>query len=234
MMRAFLCAAAILILYAPGAHSRVVGWQGVTYPIKERDMLEIIQERAAKVDMQALEARLQEEIRKQAENFRPKDAVSGLPPARESRQYRVDLTYTVPQDITDVKGNIVYPVGHKVNPLKVMADQGLHYPFLLLVINGERREEVEWFIDSEFNNPRVKLLITDGYPYKLAETVQRPVFQLSKLIKDRFVIRETPSLVLWPLESDYLAVRTIVVPDDAVADDKEQTPQGTQAAGHAQ
>ena len=233
MIRAALCAAAIIVLSAPAAYARVVGWQGVTYPIKERDMLEIIQERAATVDMQALETRLQEEIREQTENFRPMDAVSGLPPAREPRQYRVDLTYSVLQDITDIKGNVLYPAGHKINPLKIMADQGLHYPFLLLVINGERREEIEWFIDSEFDNPRVKLLITDGYPYKLAESVQRPIFQLSKLIKDRFAIQETPSLVLWPLGSDYLAVRTIVVPDDAVADEEEQTTPA-QAVEHAQ
>lgn len=229
MMRAVLFATAVLMLSAPWAQARVVGWQGVTYPIKERDMLELIQERAAKVDMQALETRLQNEIREHAENFKSVDAVSGLPPAREPRHYRVDLTYTVPQDITDIKGNIVYPAGHKLNPLRVMAGQGLHYPFLLLAINGERREEIEWFINSEFNNPRVKLLITDGYPYKLAESVQRPVFQLSKLIKDRFVIQETPTLVLWPLESDYLAVRTIVVPDN-----EEPAPQAAQAVGHAE
>ena len=233
MIRAILFAAAILMLTTPAAHARIVGWQGVTYPIKERDMLEVIQERAAKIDMQALETRVRNEIREQAETFRAADAVAGLPPAREPRQYRVDLTYTVPQDVTDVKGNVVYPAGHKVNPLKIMADQGLHYPFLLLVINGERREEIKWFIDSEFNNPRVKLLITDGYPYKLAESVQRPVFQLSRLIKDRFAIQETPSLVLWPLESDYLAVRTIVVPDDAEADDEEQATQA-RAVEHGQ
>lgn len=226
MMRAVLFAAAVLMLSAPWAQARVVGWQGVTYPIKERDMLELIQERAAKVDMRALETRVQNEIREQAENFRAADAVSGLPPAREARQYRVDLTYTAPQDITDMKGNVVYPAGYKLNPLKVMADHGLHYPFLLLVINGERREEIEWFSNSEFNNPRVKLLTTDGYPYKLAESVQRPVFQLSHLIKDRFVIQETPTLVLWPLESDYLAVR--------VPDDEEPAPQAAKAVGHAE
>lgn len=212
-MRAVLCVAAILMLCAPAAHARVVGWQGVTYPIKERDMLEVIQERAAKVDVLALEKRLQDDIREQAETFRPADAVSGLPAAREQRQYRVDLTYTVPRDVTDLKGNVLYPAGHRVNPLKIMADQGVHYPFLLMVINAEREEEIEWFIDSEFNSPRVKLLITDGYPYRLAESLKRPVFQLSRLIKERFAIQETPSLVLWPLESEYLAVRTIVVPD---------------------
>ena len=212
MMRAVLCAA-ILMLCAPAAHARVVGWQGVTYPIKERDMLEVIQERAAKVDIQTLEKRLQDDIREQAETFRSADAVSGLPAAREQRQYRVDLTFTVPRDVTDLEGNVLYPAGHRVNPLKIMADQGLHYPFLLMVINAERKEEVEWFIDSEFNNPRVKLLITDGYPFRLAKSMKRPVFQLSRLIKERFAILETPSLVLWPLGSEYLAVRTAVVPD---------------------
>lgn len=212
-MRIFAFALAIMFIAASPAYALVVGWQGVTYPIKERDLLEIIQEKAAKIDMQALETKLQDEIREQVENFKPLDAVLGLPPARETRQYRVDLTYTVPQNITDMKGNIIYPAGHKVNPLKIMADQGLHYPFMLLTINAERKEELEWFAASELNNPRVKLLITDGSPYKLAEILKRPVFQLSSLIKDRFAIQETPSLVLWPLGSEYLLVRSIAVPD---------------------
>ena len=213
MMRFLALVVVMTLIAASAAYAQVVGRQGVTYPIKERDLLEIIQERATKVDTQALETRLQNEIREQTETFKAMDAVSGLPPAREAQQYRVDLTYTVPQDITDLKGNVVYPAGHKVNPLQIMAAQGLHYPFMLLVINAERQEELEWFVGSEFNNPRVKLLITDGYPYKLAQSLKRPVFQLSSLIKDRFAIRETPSLVLWPLESEHLAVRTIVVPD---------------------
>ena len=193
------------------AHALVVGREGVTYPIKEKDMLEVIHNRLSEMDLQKLQEDIQAGLREEVKTFRLRDAVSGLPPATKGRQYRVDLTYTVPQDIKDLHGNVIYPKGHRLNPLKVLSDQGISYPLILLVINGEREAELEWFMQSQFDNERVKILITDGYPYQLGERLKRPVYHLTAAIKERFRIQETPSLVYWPLKSEYLAVRTIPV-----------------------
>lgn len=195
------------------ASALVVGREGVTYSIKEKDFLEVIEERAANIDLAELEKTIQDSLREQVGTFRLKDGVQDIPPATSGGQYRVDLTYDVPYDIKDLHGNVIYPQGYKVNPLKVMADRGMNYPFMLLVLNGEREAEIEWFLQSRFNTPRVKVLITNGYPYKLAERLKRPVYQLTELIMTRFRIQATPSLVFWPQKSDYLAVRTIVVRD---------------------
>lgn len=193
------------------AHALVVGREGVTYAIKEKDMLDVIRNRLSEVDLQKLQDDLQAALKEEVKSFRLRDSVSGLPPATKDRQYRVDLTYTVPQDIQDLHGNVIYPKGHKLNPLKVLADQGISYPLMILVINGEREAELEWFARSQFDNPRVKVLITDGYPYQLAERLKRPVYHLTASIKERFKVEETPSLVYWPLKSEYMAVRTIPV-----------------------
>jgi len=193
------------------AQALVVGREGVTYSIKEQDFLNVIEARAANINMAELEKTIQESLKEQTYSFRLQDGVQNIPPATSGSQYRVDLTYTVPQDIKDLHGNIIYPEGHKVNPLKVMADRGMNYPFMLLILNGDREAEIEWFLQSQFNNPRVKVLITNGYPYKLAEQLKRPVYQLTKLIMTRFRIQATPSLVFWPQKTDYLAVRTIAV-----------------------
>jgi conjugal transfer pilus assembly protein TraW len=199
-----------IIMCSP-AYARVVGREGVTYPIREKDMLEVIHNRLSEVDLQKLQKDIQTALREDVKTFRLRDAVSGLPPATKGRQYRVDLSYTVPLDIKDLHGNIIYPKGHKLNPLKVLSDQGISYPFMLLVINGEREAELDWFTRSRFDNERVKILITDGYPYQLGERLKRPVYHLTAAIKERFQIMETPSLVYWPMKSDYLAVRTIPV-----------------------
>lgn len=214
----------LLLVSCMPAAALVVGREGVTYPIRERDMLEVIKERLSGVDLDTLEKETQAALREQVKVFRLKDSVSDLPPADKERQYRVDLTYTVPQDIKDLHGNIIYPEGHKVNPLKVLADQGISYPIMLLIINGEREAELQWFQQSQFDNPRVKVLITDGYPYQLADRLKRPVFQLTEIIKERFRIEATPSLVYWPLKSEYLAVRTIVVPEPDPVDETVEEP----------
>lgn len=203
----------MLLLSSTQAQAVIVGREGVTYAIKERDMLEVLRQRLSEIDLQKLQEDIQSSLKEQVKTFRIRDAVSGLPPANRGRQYRVDLTYTVPQDIKDLHGNIIYPKGHKLNPLKVLAEQGISYPLMLLVLNGEREAELEWFTGSQFDNPRVKVLITDGYPYQLAEQLKRPVYHLTAMVKERFRIEGTPTLVYWPLKSEYLAVRTIHVPE---------------------
>ena len=215
----------LVVMVVLPAHALVFRREGQTYPIKERYMLDVIQEKIAAIDMDAFQEKVQSAIKNQAENFRAHDAVSGLPAALESRQYRVDLSYTVPQDVVDLHGNVIYPSGYRLNPLQVMAEQGMTYPFMLMVINGERKVERDWFVASQFNNPRVKLLVTDGYPYKLATELHRPVYQLSEIVKERFQLQETPSLVFWPLKSDFLAVRTIPIPEP-----EEETPSDSSVA----
>ena len=212
------------------AQALVAGREGVTYPIREKDMLDVIHQRLSELDLRKLEEKLQTALREEVRTFRLRDAVSGLAPAVTERQYRVDLSYTVPQDIQDVHGNIIYPKGHKLNPLTVLAGQGVRYPLMLLILNGEREAELEWFSRSRFNNHRVKVLITDGYPYQLAERLKRPVYHLTAAIRERFRIEETPSLVYWPLQSEYLAVRTIPVaePDpnpEAKAEENAVSPE---------
>jgi hypothetical protein len=71
----------------------------------------------------------------------------------------------------------------------------------------------------------VKLLISEGYPYQLGERLKRPVYHLTATIQERFKIMETPSLVYWPLKSEYLAVRTIPVaePEPKAEENAERT-----------
>lgn len=216
----------MILVFSTQARALEVGREGVTYDIKEKDMLDVIRNRLSGVDLRKLQEDLQATLKEEVKTFRLLDSVSGLPPATKGRQYRVDLTYTVPQDIQDLHGNVIYPKGHRINPLKVLADQGISYPLMLLVINGNREAELEWFTKSPLDNPRVKILITDGYPYQLAERLKRPVYHLTASIRERFKIQETPSLVYWPLKSEYMAVRTIPV--------DEPEPKAVENAEHAE
>ena len=218
-MRA-LCLLALCLLLASPVHARVVGRGGAVYAIKERDFLEVIAERIAGIDPQALQDKLQTLIRDEARVFRPHDAVSGLPAAEKDELYRVDLSFSITPElakaVTDSNGASIYPEGLRVNPLKVMADKGLHYPFVLVVLNADRPAELRWFQNAGYNSdPRVKLLITDGYPYDLALDLKRPVYQLTQGLRDRFRLKATPSLVFWPMGTDTLAVHTVRVTDSS-------------------
>ncbi len=213
---AMICAA----FPALGAGAAVIGNSGAVYAIKEKDLLEVIHEQVGKVDHTLLREKIQADFKRQLAGFRLKDAVSGLPPTARDKVYRVDLSFTVSPELaralTDAYGREIYPAGTKVNPLKLMNDQGLAYPFLLVALNGERQAELDWFMKQGFNdNMQVKLLISDGAPMALAEKLKRPVFQLTRRIMERFKIESTPTILFWPRKSDFISARAVHVPDGA-------------------
>ena len=161
---------------------------GTTYPIKERDSLEEIEERASQVNWDEIfsPARKGELIK----NFKPKDLVP-LPRVEEARVFSVDMTYTLEFDIPDGQGGILYPKGFTFNPLDY-----LNYKKTLVFINGADREQVDWFKKSEYyKNLNVKLLITDGFYYYLREEMGIPVFYSRELIVNRLQLKAVPSVV---------------------------------------
>ena len=85
-----ICLCCFIALAASPAHALVVGRDGVTYPIKERDMLELLQERAAAMDTEEFREKLQADLKEQIETFRPHNAAAGLPIALSPSLHRVD------------------------------------------------------------------------------------------------------------------------------------------------
>jgi len=196
------------------AYGCVVGSEGPTYKIAEEDLTEWIKRKAASIDAEKLKWQIQAKIKERLPKFRLPSAVSGLPAAKEEKVYKVDMTYTLPYDIKDLDGNIIYPKGYTFNPLQLMADKGIYYTQVLVIINAERKEEVEWF-EKQFNDRlNVKLLITDGYAYELAMKLKRPVYYLTKILKDKFLIEETPSVVFQQKGDVYMTVITFAVQGD--------------------
>jgi len=200
----------LFILMASTAQAKVVGTLGQTWPIAEKDFLQVIENRLKEIDWQEKLQELKAEAQRKLRSYSPPNAVK-LPPAKKARAYRVDLTYTLPFDIRNTEGQILYPKGYKFNPLALFRAHKIVYPYALVVINGNREAEVEWFRKNLNDNHRVKLLITEGPVFELAEKLKRPVFFLNRLIQARLRIEETPSIVAQ--EGDYMLVRVIHVSD---------------------
>lgn len=132
-MQRFFIIILVCLLNLPLAQAYVVGEAGQTYEIKERDFTEFIRAKAAAIDPNKLRQEFQEQIKKRLPKFRLPNAVAGLPPATEEKLYKVDMTYTLPYNIKDFEGNVIYPKGYTFNPLKVMADKGIFYTNILVI-----------------------------------------------------------------------------------------------------
>jgi conjugal transfer pilus assembly protein TraW len=126
-------------------------------------------------------------------NYKPSDLTRKLPAAKENNVFLVDLTYTLQFDIPDGKGGILYPKGYTFNPLE-------YAPLFIktiVIIDGDRREQVDWFKASPLMKKiDVTLMLSGGAYHKVMKELKRPVFYASQRIIDRLGIKATPSVAV--------------------------------------
>ncbi|NTW89062.1 MAG: hypothetical protein HGB26_08095 [Desulfobulbaceae bacterium] len=171
------------LLSASLAYGKNLGTVGMTYPIVEPDLVEEIK---ASIDYGKM-AKAMEENR---QNYTAKD-IHALPAAGRDRTFFVDMTYTLDHDIPGENGEIMYQRGLTWNPLDYVS-----LPGGLVVINGEDRKQVEWFLKSPYNkNRQQKLLISAGLAAPLIKQLNRPVFYLTKTIADRLQLAAVPCVI---------------------------------------
>jgi conjugal transfer pilus assembly protein TraW len=195
--------ALLAVLVAVSAHAKNLGSVGTTYAIAEKDALTEIEERAKRVDWGKV---LQ---RKPVEEYDgPQDRVR-LPRAGRNRTFAVDMTYTLPMDIPDGKGGILYPQGYSFNPLDYVA-----FTKTLVVINGSDPEQVKWFAASEYRSRiDVMLLLTEGNYGRLGKRLDVPLFYADSRIVERLQLAAVPSVV--KQEGKEMVVREMAVPRGA-------------------
>ncbi len=179
---AFLCLTAIAKAAPLVSLSRIEN-NCTTWQVVEEDITDELKELAL------IHLPSQEKIIKQIENYRPKD-ISHLPAATRESSFLVDMSYTLPQDIKDGKGNILYPKGYRWNPLDFLPFSGS-----LLILDGSR-EQINWLMATSYaKNPAVRIFLAGGDAASLAEKLQRPVFYLTKGVAQRLHLKAAPSLV---------------------------------------
>lgn len=170
-----------------------LGQLGQTLEIAERDLIDVMKERAAALDL--------EEMKRGAQRrFWSKQNFIALSHAQKSAKRTIDPTVISAAPMYDAKGNLLYPAGASVNPLQMV-------PFTqrVVVFNPSRQQEVEFAsaqVSHYSNMQRVTLIATEfpreetqSFMQKLVLTVGAPVYLLTPDVLDRFELRHTPSLV---------------------------------------
>ncbi len=166
-----------------------LGVMGKTYPIAERDASEELKERVRAINWKEILEK--SDFKKQFRRYKPGNAKS-LPRAVEDRVRMVSMNYTLEFDITDGKGSVVYPKGYTFNPLDFMA-----YTRTIVIINGNDREQVDWFKQSPYYKKLdVLVMITDGNYYDLSAELGRQVYYTQEKIVSRLQLRFVPSVVV--------------------------------------
>lgn len=160
-----------IMLYASNTNNEI--FVGETHEFAEKDMLEAIQQHIEDNKPQIMQRVDQESVKQKEKikNYQPKGLIE-LEPALRDRVFYPDMQYTLDKDIIGADGNVIYKKGFTFNPLEYT-----NLTYGIVVINGNNRNEVEWFKNSKYANTiAYRLLITNGNYYDLIKELNQQVF----------------------------------------------------------
>ena len=166
------------------AHAKNLGQVGPVYAIIETSVIK----------------RQKPDQKHRSQSFEP----MSLPTALTETEQHLDLSYTVPWDITDAEGNIIYPEGYRFNPLE-------HRRFrTMIVIDGSDESQVDWADTLEdAADPMTRIVITQGEIAAVSQRFKRRVYRLHRQVAQRFRIENVPTIV--QQKGAVLAVKVIPV-----------------------
>lgn len=169
-----------------------LGILGPVYPIAEQNMLLTIEQRLKALEESGELARIEEDAKAQYRAYVERPKGVHLPRAKKDRTYYVDPSLTVPYDIRDHEGRIIYPAGTKVNPLDYIT-----LSKQLLFFDGDDPSQTEWARSVIDSDPiRVKPILTNGPIMALMKEWKiRLYFDQRGTLTERFRIQRVPATV---------------------------------------
>lgn len=195
------------LLFSKSATATDLGIHGVTYQIKEKNLLEEIQEKLqeAKKDgrLDKFQNSVKNQMLDQANNPRP---VAGIVKASSNRDWLFDPSVTWPDDLKDQNGRVFYRAGTKVNPLdKISLSKAL------LFIDGSDESQVKWAVaDFRKRKGRAKIILVKGRIIDLMRKSKiRLYFDQEGFLTKKFSIHAVPASV--EQEGKMLRVKEVAI-----------------------
>ena len=183
----------VWLILCGSAQARDLGIFGPTYLIAEVDAYEWIVnqrlpelERAGELD--AMNAKLAQNSRNRIEN--PNGV--HLPQVKVAGKRLQSLIYTLPADIKDAKGRVLFKKGKTVNPADILPESNK----TLIFIDGNIKSQVDYALKCAAANKFIKIVLVAGRPLELMRNSNIAIYfdQEQRLIK-RFKVTALPTKV---------------------------------------
>lgn len=170
------------------------GNRGANYPVAEESILLSLQKKFAELDLKKEGERMRSIAEERVRNPAP---VSGIMPAKETREFWHDPTYILTEDAVLPCGRVLYKAGTAVNPLDYMdLDRRLFF------IDGREEKQVEWLRgqllpDSSSFDKKIedRIILVGGSPPEIQDKLGFEVyFDQGGELTTRFGIRGSPAV----------------------------------------
>ena len=154
----------------------------------------MFQKKLGALDLKKEEQRMRKAAEERVKNPAP---VSGIVPAKETREFWHDPTYILTEDAVLPCGRVLYRAGTAVNPLDYMdLDRRLFF------VDGREEKQVEWLKsrllpDSSSGENKIedRIILVGGSPVELQDKLGFEVyFDQAGELTTRFGIKGSPAL----------------------------------------
>ncbi len=175
-------------------YAKDLGRVGQVYPIKEMDLLELIQTRLKTMqqsgELEKLQKEAVERIKKHADRPTP---VNNILPATKYRKWFIDPSTVISNDIKDTEGKVIAKAGTRINPLRHVSLRSV-----FLFYDGDNKSQVSWALkQNELLKGKTKLILVKGSITEQFKIFKKKVlFDQHGRLVDRFKIRHTPALAM--------------------------------------
>lgn len=118
--------------------------------------------------------------------------IAGLGPTRTGRTFYYDPTYTVPSNIVDAKGNVLFPAGYRKNPLEVFS-LSQH----LLFFDGRDAKQVKLArrLIDHYDGRVMPILVAGSFMNLMRDWKQHVYFDQFGFLVNKLGIGQVPALV---------------------------------------
>lgn len=200
-------AALTLCFSATGAFATNFGIQGMTYPIQEQNLLNVIPQTLQAMQQSGELDHINEEFKSNVKKHinRPRP-VGNYSKTTEAKTFTVDPTQELKEDAITPDGVVIAKAGTKVNPFKTMS-----LTKHLLFIDGDDPAQVAWAAKYAAD-VRSKIILVNGSPSDVSKQIQQPIFfDQDGVMSRRWSLQHVPSDVYQ--QGYFLRVDEVVVND---------------------
>ena len=180
----------VLLLLSPPLYGKNLGVFGAVFDIKEKDLIETIQQKLSAMEVSGTLAYHQNQLLEKANNaLQTPHPVLGLSETVTPRTFNWDPRISFPMDIKNHQNQLIYKKGTLVNPLGTVSFKGQW-----LFFNGDDIRQKEWAASTYKMGD--KLILVRGSPMQLMRDLQLPVyFDQQGLLTRKIGIQQIPARV---------------------------------------
>jgi len=194
MKKAGIAIVLYVFILSNSVSAKDFGNRGGNYPVAEESILLMFQKKLGALDLKKEEERMRKVAEERVKNPAP---VSGIVPAKETREFWHDPTYILTEDAVLPCGRVLYKAGTRVNHLDYMdLDRRLFF------VDGREKKQVEWLksrllTDSSSGENKIedRIILVGGSPMELKDKLGFEVyFDQAGELTTRFGIKGSPAL----------------------------------------